>query len=148
MLKLRPHLISLPVIRIAIALVLAGSPLNILAEPAAVEKTQRAAANEDDLAMTSLMQAAGLYYACKMYATDNGGTFPPNLKVLFPNYINSKKPLICPLSSKEKPTEFEYKFGNAESKPDDVLIQSPQLTSDGRRVIVRRNGKREIVQEK
>src|SRR5687768_2943217 len=101
--------------KITIALVLAGSSLQVLAEPARTEKVQPAAVNEDELATTSLMQAAGLYYACKMYAIDNGGTFPPNLRVLFPNYINSKKPLLCPLASKAKPMEFEYNFGNAES---------------------------------
>src|SRR6476620_4478583 len=98
-------------IRIAIAVVLAVCPLSILAEPATAEKADRAVANEDELATTSLMQAAGLYYACKMYAKDNGGAFPPNLKVLFPNYITAdrKGVLLCPVASKGKPTEFEYK---------------------------------------
>jgi hypothetical protein len=86
----------------------------------------------------SLSNAKDICLACKEYAIDNDGNFPPSLDALFPKYLTDRSVLVSHLLPSE-PVGYTYTppgLGKTNS-PDTVVIEdkfAPTLTHD--RIVV------------
>ena len=70
----------------------------------------------------------GLGLTCKLYASDHGGVMPPDLRAVFPTYVNS--PPYLAYATKE----VEYFPGaTARSNPVSLLMREKQPDGKGRR---------------
>jgi hypothetical protein len=68
--------------------------------------------------------------ACKRYASDNKGQFPPKLEDLFPRYVTDRKDFICKLP----PNESEgvvYTPSVTESSPRDTVLIRERYSERG-----------------
>ena len=86
----------------------------------------RARANRINCAINLRKISLGLH----AYAVDRDDVFPPNLTVLYPNYVDDEKVFDCPASkfagTKEK-AEYEYTTGLTEiSGPKEIIAQDGQ----------------------
>ena len=71
----------------------------------------------------SLSNAKQIGLACKQYAIDNDGHFPPSLNALFPTYLSTRSVLVSPLAPGE-PIGYIYTVGLTDtSATDSVLIE-------------------------
>lgn len=78
--------------------------------------------------------------ACRAYAADHDGQFPPTLQALVPQYLPDAKSLVCALRSANDTAGFRY-FGGRDNDPEQkVLLASEQTSKDGRNVVVRVSG--------
>jgi hypothetical protein len=75
-----------------------------------------------DLVTKSLRNGKTVALACKQYASEHGGDFPPSLDSLCPKYLN-RKALISPLNPSE-PFGYTYFPGQRKTdKPEAVLFE-------------------------
>jgi hypothetical protein len=74
--------------------------------------------------------------ACKLYASDHGGSYPVKLEELIPTYLQDASIFISPLSAKKEAIGYDYYSGLDSDPPDKILLRSKDTTPDGKRVIV------------
>jgi hypothetical protein len=73
--------------------------------------------------MKSLNNEKMLALACRQYAIDNGGGFPPSLEALFPKYISERAVLVSPLMPGDA-DGYTYTPGlRDDDRSDTVLIE-------------------------
>jgi hypothetical protein len=95
-------------------------------------------------AVKSLAQAKQIGLACKLYASDHAGNFPPELDALVPTYLANKSLFISPFAPDE-PVGYSYKPGLSTSSPGAaVLLEDKFSAREHQRVVVRVNGSGEI----
>ena len=88
--------------------------------------------------------AKEIYHACQLYAMDNSGAFPKNLNELFPDYLSTRDILSSPLAPKPDGVDFEYLgagFSDTEHNVEKVFLRGRYTAPDGRRSIVRIDGR-------
>ena len=61
-----------------------------------------------------------IYSACKQYAGEHGGNFPPSLDALFPAYLSDRSALVSPLKPDE-PLGYLY------TPPPAAKLKSPDF---------------------
>ena len=118
------------------------APLVILpaAVGAGVALPAYSAARGKALQTKSLANAKQIYLACKMYAVDNNGAFPPTLDALFPTYLSTRAVLVSPLMPSE-PVGYAYTPGLKDSDaPDTVLIEDKFASVKNVRIVVHVDG--------
>jgi hypothetical protein len=87
-------------------------------------------------ATQSLSQAKQIATACKAYASDNDGKFPPTLEALVPKYLPDAKLFVSPFEP-EVPMGYAYAAGLTDkSPPETVLLEDRYASQKGKRVIV------------
>ncbi len=69
----------------------------------------------------SLADGKQIGLACKLYANDNGGNFPPSLDALVPTYISDRSILASPLNPSD-PEGYIYTTGLTDSSPSDTVL--------------------------
>jgi hypothetical protein len=69
----------------------------------------------------SLSKARQLGLACKEYAVDNNGNFPPSLDALFPTYLTDRSILVSPLMP-NVPEGYDYTPGLKDTDPPDKIL--------------------------
>ena len=71
-----------------------------------------------------------LGFACRSYASDHAGNYPPSLDALFPKYLPDRSILASPLMPSE-PAGYIYTPGLKDTSPSNtVLIEAKFATSD------------------
>ncbi len=99
---------------------------------------------EKGKATKSLAQAKQIALACKLYAGDNDGKFPPSLDALVPTYLADKKLFASPYLPAE-PMGYLYHPGLTESSPADTVLLEDQFSVDkGQKVVVHVDGSGEV----
>ena len=83
-----------------------------------------------------LAQAKQVGLACKLYASDHDGKFPPTLDDLMPDYLLDKKLLVCPLNDEKTGNGYEYFGGTDTDEPDKILLMSKDHSPDHKRVVI------------
>lgn len=95
----------------------------------------------------SLYNAKAICVACRKYALDHGGTFPPSLDALFPTYLTDRAQLTSPLMPSE-PDGYTYKAGlKAPVATDTVLIEDRFAPLSHHRVVSYADGSARILDE-
>ncbi len=102
----------------------------------------------DGKAAKSLSFAKQIALACKIYAADNDGAFPPTLDALVPSYFsadNLKKMLVSAFAPNE-PVGFTYHPGLTDaSDPKAILLEDKFApTASGQKIVVYVDGTGEI----
>ncbi len=69
----------------------------------------------------SMNNAKTLGFACKMYATDHGGKYPPSLDDLIPTYLPNRSFLASPLAP-DQPDGYIYNPGLTDTSPSDTIL--------------------------
>jgi hypothetical protein len=83
--------------------------------------------------------------ACRLYAVDNDGKFPPNLEALVPDYLPDAKSLVSPFAPNE-PIGYNYTAGLTDtSRPDLDLLEDKFSAAEGVRVVVRVDTSGEVI---
>ena len=72
-------------------------------------------------ASSSLLQAKQIAIACKMYAGDHDGKFPPTLDALVPAYLPERKVFVSPFAPDE-PMGYTYHPGLTEKSPSETVL--------------------------
>ena len=79
--------------------------------------------SEKGKATKSLAQAKQIGLACKMYAADNDGKFPPTLDALVPTYLADNKLFVSPFAPNE-PLGYLYHSGlTDDASPKEILLK-------------------------
>jgi len=91
------------------------------------------------LEVKSLSNAKQIALGCRLYASDNGGKFPPKLEDLVPTYVQDTKIFIDPLDPQHSPQGYDYFGGTDSDPPEKVLLQS-KVANHGKRVVVYTDG--------
>jgi len=95
----------------------------------------------------SMKNARNICLACRQYAREHGGNYPPSFDTLFPNYMQDRLKLISPLNSAE-PVGYTYTpppVARTDS-PDTVVIEDKFApTVDHNRIVVYANGSAQIL---
>lgn len=87
----------------------------------------------------ALSNGKSIAAACKLYATDNKGDFPPTLEALVPDYINDRCVFICPFDPME-PLGYTVYPGKETDPATNVLVVSKSMSKRKRRVVVHVDG--------
>ena len=96
-------------------------------------------------ATKSLSNAKQIATACKIYATDNYGKFPPNLAALVPDYLPVAAIFVSPFAPDE-PVGYTYQAGLKDTSPSKiVLIEDKFAGREKKRIIVHVDGSGEVV---
>ena len=91
---------------------------------------------ESAKATNSRSNAKQIAVACKLYALDNGGKFPPTLQALLPDYLPDAKIFVSPFAP-EVPVGYTYTAGLTEKSPAaTVLLEDKFAAREHLRVIV------------
>ncbi|MGC3989342.1 MAG: hypothetical protein QM796_06620 [Chthoniobacteraceae bacterium] len=78
--------------------------------------------------------------ACKGYALDHDGEFPPSLDALIPNYLADRKSLNSPMGGNDaNGIGFDY-YPYKETDPPNKVVLRSRAVLHGLRVIARMNG--------
>ena len=94
------------------------------------------AVQDKGLAVRGLAEAKQIGLACKLYAGDHQGDFPPTLDDLVPKYLPDKHLLVCPLGKGHPESGYDY-FGGKTSDPNSkVLLSSKATTRNHQRIVV------------
>ncbi len=88
----------------------------------------------------SLSNARQIAIACRVYATDHEGAFPPRLEELVPKYLPDSLKLVCPLSGPEVPNGYDYLGGKDSDPPKQVLLVSKASGHKGLRIVAHVDG--------
>lgn len=73
--------------------------------------------------------------ACKMYAMENDGKFPPHLEVLVPNFLESEELLTWEDRKTREKLPYLYRPGlKQESAPDEPIVLAPAAINHRRAV--------------
>lgn len=83
-----------------------------------------------------LNDAKGIALACKLYALDHQGDYPPNLEQLVPKYLPDAKIFECPLRKNQPPVGYNYFGGKDSDPPTKVLLSSKATTRNHKRIII------------
>ncbi len=92
-----------------------------------------------------LTNAKSIGLACKLYASDHDGAFPPDLASLEPDYIPELDALVCPISKEGAEAEFEYFGGTASDPPQELLLQARHESRKGRKIVVYKDMSGEVM---
>jgi len=105
------------------------------------------AARERSMETKSLSNEKQLIVACRLYATDHQGQFPPNLEALVPKYLTDKALLISPFNAMASGYEgYDYKAGHTEADPaSTVLIEDRFAATKNLRVVAHVDGSAEVI---
>jgi hypothetical protein len=98
------------------------TPLVIV--PAALAATAIPAfsgAREKALQSNSLINANQIWLACKLYAIDHNGGYPPALDALFPAYLTNRSVLVSPFMP-GAPEGYTYTPGLKQTDPPDTVV--------------------------
>ena len=91
---------------------------------------------ENGKATKSLGNAKMIALACKMYATDHEGKFPPALQVLLPDYLPGAEFLVSPFAP-DIPIGYDYTPGLTDaSTPETVLIADRFSIAEKLRIVI------------
>ena len=93
--------------------------------------------SEKGKATRSLAQAKQIGLACKLYAGDHDGKFPPTLDALMPTYLTEAKVLVSPFAPDE-PLGYTYHPGLTEKSPPATILLEDQYAPGvaGQKVVV------------
>ena len=95
---------------------------------------------ERSKATKSLSNAQQIAVACKIYATDYHGQFPPTMQALVPDYLLDAKGFISPFAP-EVPMGFTYTAGLTETSPaKTVLLEDKFAARQHLRIVVHVDG--------
>ena len=84
----------------------------------------------------SLSNAKFLGLACKQYAVDHGGSYPPSLDALYPTYVQNRAGFASPLMPSQ-PVGYNYAPGLADYSPtNSVLIEDKFAPAKHVRIVV------------
>jgi hypothetical protein len=109
--------------------------------------TFRPAGSRVELA-DNLRQAERIAAACRAYAMDNQGAYPPTLERLDPDYLSAIALRELAYRSEQGRQRWIYFPGHhAESSREIVILASPADGKHGQRVILRADLSGEIVSE-
>jgi hypothetical protein len=120
----------------------------VLAIGAGIALPAFAVARERAQEAASMNNGRQIAIACRAYAADHNGSFPPTLNELVPKYLPNAKTLTCPLTGPSQPIGYEY-YGGKDSDPGSRIL----LVSKGasrvhnkgtRRVVVHVDGSAEL----
>ncbi|MEO7932655.1 MAG: DUF4190 domain-containing protein [Chthoniobacterales bacterium] len=75
--------------------------------------------------------------ACKLWAQDHNGHFPPNLEVLVPEYLPNHSVLTSAFATDKSEVSYEYTPGLTESSPGDTVLLRDKYTRSHKEIIVR-----------
>ena len=106
--------VSSPGRRAVLAAVLAG--MAFAACPAQAQDGTLTAAE-----IKSESAAKQIVFACKLYAMDNNGKYPPNLDALVPAYIADRSAFISPLNPKD-PVGYIYTPGFTDTSDSEAIV--------------------------
>ena len=72
---------------------------------------------------------------CRMYALDYDGDYPPNLRMLFPDYVDEERDFVSrPISKGDRERDFIYRSGfKSTDDPTEPILLSPSKTKRGKR---------------
>ena len=76
----------------------------------------------------SLVAAKKLSVACRAYALDHEGNFPPSLDALFPAYLTDRSALVSPLMPAE-PVGYLYTPGGKYTGPVNAVVIEDKFAS-------------------
>ena len=93
------------------------------------------AVQERGLATKGLAEAKQIGLACKLYAGDHQGNFPPTLDDLVPTYLSDKHLFVCPLGKGTSESGYDY-FGGKDSDPNSKILLSSKATMRNHKRIV------------
>ena len=112
---------------IAVAIILIVAVLASIAPPG----------SQSNPAVNSLNHAKSIWFACKAWAEDNDGKFPPSLDVLYPNYEPSLSNFVSPLMPHD-PMGYAYTPGLRETTSGDIVLVEDKaaLSVKGMRIVV------------
>ncbi len=83
-----------------------------------------------------LAQAKQIGLACKLYAGDNDGKYPPNLDALVPTYLQNRALFVSPLAPSD-PMGYKYHAGLTDDMaPNTILLEDKYTAPGGGRVTV------------
>jgi hypothetical protein len=89
------------------------------------------------MVLTDRIHRAGtIGLACKLYATDHGGSYPTRLRDIVPKYLPDERYLRIPSSDGSGFLNYEYSGGRDTDPPDKVLIRILPEPPDNRSVVV------------
>jgi hypothetical protein len=69
----------------------------------------------------SMSNAKQIVFACKVYAVDHNGNYPPYLDALFPTYLTDRKALISPLMPLMQ-VGYDYTPGFQDTSPPNLIV--------------------------
>jgi hypothetical protein len=94
----------------------------------------------------SLSHGQRIALACRTYALDHGGNYPPSLGILFPKYLKDRAVLISPFQPHES-VGYRYTTGLTVGSPSDtVIVEDKFRTRDGHdRLVVHVDGTAEVL---
>jgi len=99
-----------------------------------------------DIVKQTISNSRQLGLACRLFAMDHGGLYPPLLPDVYPDYIGLKIIFTCPLCPKEQ-LGYPY-FGSKDSDPPkQALLYSKAPTADGKWVVIHNDLTYELVAE-
>jgi hypothetical protein len=87
-----------------------------------------------------LAEAKQIGVACRLYAMDHHGQFPPTLDPLVPDYLPDNHFFDCPLRKNQPRSGYNYFGGKDTDSPAKVLLSSKAVTHDQKRIIVTSDG--------
>lgn len=99
-------------------------------------------------AMNSLAHVEQIVLACKEYAIDNDGNFPPSLDALFPTYFSKKERafLVSPLNPAD-PVGYIYTPGLKDAPPSDTIVIEDKFAPSiiHKRIVVYKDGRGRMI---
>jgi large-conductance mechanosensitive channel len=95
----------------------------------------------------SLNNAQQILLACRVYAADNDGLFPPDLETLVPDYLVDESVLQTePPSEDGEAVGFTYTPGLTETDSSSTILLESKLTfEDGKKVVGYVDGRVEVI---
>ncbi len=101
--------------------------------------------SEKGKATKSLAKAKQIGLACKLYASDNDGKFPPTLDVLVPTYMSDKKLFASPFAPDE-PMGYTYHPGLLDSASPEMILLEDKFAPDAaqQKIVVHVDGSGEV----
>ena len=101
--------------------------------------------SEKGKATKSLAQAKQIGVACKLYAADHDGKYPPTLDALLPDYLADNKVLVSPFAPDE-PMGYTYHPGLTEKSPPATILLEDQYAPSvaGQKVVIRADATGEV----
>jgi hypothetical protein len=83
----------------------------------------------------SLSQEKQIALACKLYAADHNGNFPPTLQALIPDYLTDTKLFVSPFAP-IVPMGYAYTSGLTDTSPPKTVLIKDKFSSQARHLIV------------